>query len=139
MAQNIYFHQDQVASGLQSAFEFIWRLRSSFTAQILHNFTSSFRVATPFAIFCLFIQLNFLQFAFAWIFIWFSNSQCFNMCKHITFFRVDFFSFCFIWHFAWFRSRGLWYIVYPTRFGIYPTQNITFTFSVLFFSYVFNQ
>ena len=50
MAQNIYFHQYQVASGLGSAFEFIWRLRSILTAQILDNFTSSFRVASPFPI-----------------------------------------------------------------------------------------
>ena len=48
MAQNIYFHQYQVASGLQSAFEFIWRLRSTLTSQILHNFTSPFREAGPF-------------------------------------------------------------------------------------------
>ena len=51
---------------------------------------------------------------------------------------IFFFILC-VWWFAWCRSWGVWYIVHPTRFGIYPTQNITFTFSVLFFSYVFNQ
>ena len=129
MAQNIYFHQDQVASGLQSAFEFIWRLRGTF----------SFREGSPFAIFCLFINLNYLQFAFAWIFIWFSNSQFFNTCKHITFFGVIFFHFVSFWWFAWFRSWGVWYIVYPTCFGIYPTRIINLPFSVLFDSHFFNQ
>ena len=45
----------------------------------------------------------------------------------------------FIWLFAWFRSWGVWYIVYPTCFGIYPTRNITLTCSVMFDSHLFNQ
>ena len=62
------------------------------------------------------------------------------MCKHITLFRLYiFFPFCCIWQFAWFRSWGVWYIVHPTRFGIYPTRIINFTFSVLFDSHFFNQ
>ena len=44
-----------------------------------------------------------------------------------------------IWQFAWFRSWGVWYIVYPTRFGIYPTRIINLPFSVLFDSHFFNQ
>ena len=51
---------------------------------------------------------------------------------------IFFFILC-VWRFAWCRSWGVWYIVYPTRFGIYPTRIINLPFSVLFDSHFFNQ
>ena len=48
MAQKLYFHQSQLACGLWSAFESFWAPGSTRTSQILHNFTSAFRVAGPF-------------------------------------------------------------------------------------------
>ena len=59
------------------------------------------------------------------------DSQIHNVLTCVNtlhFSEWNFVSFCFIWQFAWFRSWGVWYIVYPTRFGIYPTRIINFNF-----------
>ena len=92
------------------------------------------------------IDTNLQYFAFSYILIICSlhkfsyDSQIHNIltCVNTLHFSESIFFILCVWRFAWCRNWSVWYIMYTTCFGIYPTQNITFTFSVLFFSLTFS-
>ena len=98
-----------------------------------------------FCIFLLLIQIcNILPFSYISIICslhlhkFLYDSQIHNILTCVNtlhFSESSFFFILCVWRFAWCRSWGVWYIVYPTRFGINPTRNITFTFSVLYDSF----